>query len=254
VAGAGRVGSRIAGVLRELDLPFVLIELDHRRLDQARQNGYPIIFGDASQPTVLEAAGVARARLLLVTTPVHNVSIAILQHARALNPSIRTVARAEGEEAMAALHQMGVAEVVQPELEASLEMTRQALLHLRIPSLEIIHLTDRLRSEHYAPAYDRHAGEYELVTRLGAAARQLDLQWVRIDQTSAVAGRTIGELDVRATTGVSIVGVVGALGFTASPGADFRLAPGDLVSVIGDRAHIDVFEELAAPRLETSHR
>ncbi len=58
VAGAGRVGCGIASVLRRLDLPVVLIELDHGRIDQARADGRPVVFGDATQPAVLEAAGI----------------------------------------------------------------------------------------------------------------------------------------------------------------------------------------------------
>ena len=161
VAGAGRVGLGIAQVLQHLDLPFVLIELDHRRIDLARERGLPIFFGDAAQPAVLEGAGVGRARLLLVTTPVLGTARSMVEHARQVNPSIDVVVRAEGSAAMAALHKMGVAEVVQPELEASLEMTRQALLHLRMPALDIIRLTDRLRLERYALPPERHARRHD---------------------------------------------------------------------------------------------
>mgnify|MGYP000853349358 CR=1 FL=1 len=246
VAGAGRVGMRIAGVLRQMGLPFVLIELDHRRIDQARERGHPIVFGDAAQPEVLRGAGVQRARLLLVTTPVFEVSGQVVHRARALNPQIDVVVRAEGTAAMSALHQMGVAEVVQPELEASLEMTRQALLHLRVPSLDIIHLTDRLRAEQYGPVYERHAGEYELLARVGAAARQLDLRWVRVEEGSRLAGASIGGLAVRPSMGVTIVGVVGAAGFTNGPGPEHVFQPGDLVAVAGEQTRIDEFESAAS--------
>jgi CPA2 family monovalent cation:H+ antiporter-2 len=60
VAGAGRVGYRIADVLRELQLPFVMIELDHRRIDQARERGVPSSSAtppspSCSRPPVLDA-------------------------------------------------------------------------------------------------------------------------------------------------------------------------------------------------------
>ena len=246
VAGAGRVGLRIAAVLRGMDLPFVLIELDHRRIDQARARGYPIVFGDAAQRAVLHGAGVHRARLLLVTTPVFEISGTVVRHARALNPDIDVVVRAEGAAAMTALHQMGVAEVVQPELEASLEMTRQALLHLRVPSLDIIHLTDRLRAEQYGPVYRRHAGDYDVLARVGAAARQLDLRWVRVEEGSRLAGGSIGALAIRPSMGVTIVGVVGERGFANGPGPEYIFQPGDLVAVAGERSQIDAFESAAA--------
>ncbi len=246
VAGAGRVGYRIADVLRELQLPFVMIELDHRRIDQARERGLPIIFGDAAQPVVLEAAGVGRARLLLVTTPVLGVSKAVIEHARRLNPDVRVVVRAESAEAMTVFHDMDVAEVVQPELEASIEMTRQALVHLRMSALDIVHLTDRLRADQYAPVSGQVGHEYAEVATLGAAARHLDLRWVRIQAGSRLAGRTIAESAVRTLLGVTIVGVVSGEQFLANPGAERVLAAGDLVAVVGDQAHVDEFDVAAA--------
>ena len=247
IAGAGRVACGIADVLRLLDLPVVLIELDHRAVERARAEDRPIIFGDAAQEVVLEAAGVSRARLLLVTIPVLGVSRAVIERARRLNPRINVVARAENAEAMAALHRMDVTEVVQPEIEASLEMTRQALLHLHMPTLDILHLTDRLREAPYSPTYERHADRYPELSRLAGASRLLDLRWVRIADGSPMAGRSIGELAVRASTGVSIAGLLRQESFTSGPGPDTVLSPGDLVAVVGDQRQIGRFEDAAAP-------
>jgi CPA2 family monovalent cation:H+ antiporter-2 len=195
---------------------------------------------------VLEAAGVGRARLLLVTTPVLGVSRAVIEHARRLNPDIRVVVRAESAEAMTVFHDMDVTEVVQPELEASIEMTRQALVHLRMSALDIVHLTDRLRADQYAPVSGQVGQEYSEVATLGAAARHLDLRWVRIQAGSRLAGRTIAESAVRTSLGVTIVGVVSGERFLANPGAERVLATGDLVAVVGDQAHVDAFDVAAA--------
>ena len=67
ICGAGRVGRSVADALHPLGLPFVLVESNDRRVQQARRAGLPVIYGDASQPLVLEAAGLARARAILVT-------------------------------------------------------------------------------------------------------------------------------------------------------------------------------------------
>ena len=69
IAGAGRVGRTIAEALSSQKLPSVLIELDDRRFQQARPAGLAVIYGDASQAVVLEAAHLSRASALLVTVP-----------------------------------------------------------------------------------------------------------------------------------------------------------------------------------------
>ena len=73
--------------------------------------------------------------------------------AKKLNPVIEIIARAEGIEEMKGLRDQGVALVVQPEFEASLEFARQALLNLHIPVEEIDRYTDEVRNELYQPLY-----------------------------------------------------------------------------------------------------
>ncbi len=125
----------------------MVIELDYRQVERAKMAGFATIYGDASQPTVLEAAKVQQACLVLVTTPAITVTQAIIDQIRGLNQTVHIVARAEGIAQMRALHARGIYEVIQPEFEASLEITRQALLHLNIPPANIQNFTDTMRQE-----------------------------------------------------------------------------------------------------------
>ncbi|MPY88052.1 MAG: hypothetical protein GEU99_09030 [Luteitalea sp.] len=99
--------------------------------------------------TVLDAARTRTARLFLVTTPSFTVARAVVGHARRLNQSVRLVARAEGFDAFHALRELGVSEVVQPEFEAGLEMTRTALAHLGVSPEDTLRVADAVREERY---------------------------------------------------------------------------------------------------------
>jgi CPA2 family monovalent cation:H+ antiporter-2 len=151
MAGAGHMGRAVAGVLRRLGLPFVVIELDQHRLEACRAAGLAVIYGDASHPLVLEAAGLDRACVLLITTPSPVVTLAIARHARQLRPDLHIVARAESEELAEGLLELAVHEVVLPQMEAGLEVTRQALLHLQVPDQQIERFADEVRREFYRP-------------------------------------------------------------------------------------------------------
>jgi CPA2 family monovalent cation:H+ antiporter-2 len=129
-------------------------------VDELKALGFPVLFGDAEKEIILEAAEVGKARLLLITTPVALISRAIVAHAKKLNHAIHIIARAEGIEEMQGLHDLGVSVVVQPEFEASLEVARQALLHLDVPMDVIQQYTDEVRDELYRPLYkDWQKGE-----------------------------------------------------------------------------------------------
>jgi monovalent cation:H+ antiporter-2, CPA2 family len=243
IAGGGRVGQYIARVLQRLALAFVVIELDQRRVDQCKTAGMPVIYGDASQPVVLETSGVAEARLLLITVPAVTIAHTIVGRVRVLNPTLHIVARASGVEQMELLHQMGVYEVVQPEFEAGLEIIRQALLHLDVSRATIQRFTDEVREEVYAPLYQIHH-DYQIITRLQNAARLMELTWLSVPEDSPLVGCTISEKRVRSETGASIVGVMRNDTLMPNPDATYRFLAGDFLAVLGTPEQIAAFQEV----------
>ncbi len=251
IAGGGEIGQYIARVLLRLKLAFILIELDYRCVEQLKSQGLPVIYGDAGEPVVLEAAKIGQARLLLVTAPASVTSNSIAVAVRHLNPSLHIVARADGIDEMKLLHQRGVFEVVQPKFEAGLEITRQALLHLELPAPDIQRFTDAVRRELYAPLYQTH-DQYRTVAQLQEASRLLQLGWVSLEAGSPLIGRTIQELGIRARTGASVVGVMRSSTLHPNPLPEFSFALGDIVAVIGDAGQLSAFEAMADARARES--
>ncbi|MBU0551538.1 cation:proton antiporter [Myxococcota bacterium] len=132
ICGAGRVGEQVARTLRGQGHHCVAVELDQYRLETCSAGGLPIIYGDAAHPSVLEAAGLKQACLLVITTPAAVTALSIVRYARQTRPDLHVVVRAEAEHLVHALEDLGVYEVVQPELEVAREMLRQAVEHLEV--------------------------------------------------------------------------------------------------------------------------
>lgn len=244
IVGNGQVGQYVARLLQRLKFGFVLLELDYRRLEQAKSARQPIVFGDASQEVVLTAANVSHARLILVTTTAIETTRAIVAQVRRLNPQVHIVARAGSVEMMQTLQEHDIYEAVQPEFEASLEMTRQALLHLDVSPTEIQKFTDSIRQMLYAPLYDEHK-RYQAVAQLQHATRLLAVNWVGLASQSPLIGQTIETAAIRAKTGASIVGVLHEGTLITNPERSYRFATGDMVAVMGSPEQIAAFQTLA---------
>lgn len=242
IAGGGRVGGYVARALQGLGLRFVIVELDHRRVEQAQQAGMPVVYGDASHTVVLEAAQLSSACLLLVTTPSLVVARAIAEHAQRLNPRLDVVARGSDLESVAALRELAVSEVVLPELEAGVELLRQALLHLGVPAPEIQRRAERLRSE--VTGSVKSGAEYRTLSELRAAELQFDMTWSRVPAESGLVGRSLAEAGVRARTGALVVAVLRDSHLEPNPTPAFRLAAGDLLAVIGTEDAQQAFRSL----------
>lgn len=247
IAGGGRVGMQIARVLRDVGLPLVIVELDHRRVEQARAASLPVVYGDASHDVVLEAAELAAARLLIVTIPDIVVARSIIVHARRANSDVPVVARTPDPAFLPVFKEMGVTDVVLPEFETGLEMTRQALLHLRVPAPEIQRHSEALRHELFAPFFEA-SGAYQTLRELRAAEHHFDLQWVLLDATSKLVARSLAETEVRQATGAAVVGILRLGKLTANPAADFRFEAQDLVAIIGTEEARQAFVALASSR------
>jgi len=247
IAGGGRVGSQIAKVLQRLSLQFVIIELDQRRVDQAKAAGMPVVYGDAGQEIVLEAAAVRAADMLLITTPGIVVARSIVVHARRLNGKLDVVARVSDPEFLPVFGELAVRVAVVPEFETGLEMIRQALVHLRVPAPEIQRCTETLRQELLAPMLDSRGG-YKTLSQLRSAEQQFDLQWIFLAPDSPLVDRSIGEAEIRKVSGASVVGVIRGDELVPNPDAAFRFRENDLVAIMGaDRAR-EAFQKMSHAR------
>jgi Trk K+ transport system NAD-binding subunit len=100
LCGLGRVGARVLEFLRTAGLPVVVI--DTRAVpDDPRLAGAALVAGDCRKREVLEQAGLARARGVLVLTSDDLVSISTALTVRSLNPSVRVVVRMFNQNLMA---------------------------------------------------------------------------------------------------------------------------------------------------------
>ncbi|HLB28132.1 MAG TPA: cation:proton antiporter [Dehalococcoidales bacterium] len=127
LAGYGRTGRSIAQGLQDAGIPYLVIDIDPERVDEARSSGIPRIYGDACNPAVLSHADLNRARMLVVTYPDPVAVVSTVKCALQINPNLRVVARVHRAREAELLRDMGVTELVNPEYEASMQFLKRVL-------------------------------------------------------------------------------------------------------------------------------
>ncbi len=138
VAGAGRVGRTVAGLLEVHGLPYVAIDNDADRVAALRREGKPAFYGDITRPELLERIGLAEARALVVTIDDRARADALVTTARAARPDLLIVARARDARHAARLYGLGASDAVPETIEASLQLSEAVLVDLGIPMGPII--------------------------------------------------------------------------------------------------------------------
>ncbi|MFO8009844.1 MAG: cation:proton antiporter [Dehalococcoidia bacterium] len=147
ICGYGDTARKLGIVLQQRGFSYVIIDIDPLVIGEARKKGTPCIFGDASQPEVLAAARLEKARILVIAFPDLMSASLVIRNALEINHRLDILARVHGEEARITLKEMGAAQLVHPDVEAGLEIVRHTLHRFGLDSQEIRYIVNRLREE-----------------------------------------------------------------------------------------------------------
>lgn len=147
ICGYGKIARYLGRALDQRGFSYMVVDIDPIAIDAARKKGIPFIFGDASNPEVLVETRLEKARVLVVGFPDPIATKLIVQNARKINHRLDIVARAYGDEEMAALRAYGAAEVVRPDFEVGLEIIRHTLHRFGMSPQEIQFMVSKLREE-----------------------------------------------------------------------------------------------------------
>ena len=128
LCGCGRVGRPVSLVLEAAKVPYIAVESDLIRFRRAKKAGHKVVFGDAGRKRVLGAAGVARARLVVVTFDRRHAVERILHYAREQNPAVSSIVSAADDQEVPTLARAGASTVFPENVAAGLALADQVLL------------------------------------------------------------------------------------------------------------------------------
>lgn len=127
IAGFGRVGHRIGEILKIAELPYVALDLDADLVEQEREKGHPVFYGDVRKSEVLKAANVNKAVMAIVTLNDAEAAEQLVASLKKSNPSMSIYARGHSLQQCQTLRQVGASVAVSENIEASLELAKVAL-------------------------------------------------------------------------------------------------------------------------------
>ena len=133
LVGYGRVGSRIARVLRERGIPYVVAEQNRELVEALRKKGSAAVSGNAADPAVLIQAHIAKAAMLVLAMPDTLQVRQMAATARALNPDIEILLRTHNEAESEFLASEGIGTVFFGEEELAKGMASHVLARFAPP-------------------------------------------------------------------------------------------------------------------------
>lgn len=245
VVGYGRAGAYVAEVLKDLDVPCLVVERDLPTAEEAEAAGMPVLVGDAANSEILAHAHLERARVLVIALAAEGAAEMIAREAREVAPRLRIVARADSRDGFEALVDAGADDLVRPELEGGIELMRHTLLDLGYRPRQIQNYADDLRASGYEALGDNGRAERQRAFgHLVASLSELELHWITVGESCPMAGCSLAGLDLRARTGANAVALRRASEVEVFLDATTVLLPGDTVGLMGTAEQLEAAEAL----------
>jgi CPA2 family monovalent cation:H+ antiporter-2 len=146
LCGYGRVGRLIGPALERRGFTYVVIATQRDEIDALRARGIAAVYGDASNPEVLELAHLEQARLVIVASSDANETRLIVDRVRAMAPSVDLVVRTHSDSEAAHLRAVSSrVQAVHGERELAVQMARYALRRFGVSSTEAESIAQGLR-------------------------------------------------------------------------------------------------------------
>ena len=149
ICGYGRVGQSIGRFLRHVQQPYIALDSDPVRVQEAAVSESCVHYGDSRRGELLAAVGLERARLLVIAVDQTDIALLILKEARRFNPSVPILVRTRDDSQLAELKAAGASEVVPELLESSLMLASHALIMLGLPGQQVQDRVDQVRRDRY---------------------------------------------------------------------------------------------------------
>lgn len=234
ILGYGVGGELLAEVLNEAGMPFAALDLNAQRVRQARQQGTPLYYGDVTSREILERAGVANARQVVVVVNDPRATLHAVRVAREVGPKAVIIARARYVGETPALLAAGADEVVAQELEASFTIIERVTREARLP-----------RPDRAGSPGGLDAGEVAALPAGGAQLPAgLEVESAVVPEGAWIAGRSLADADLRRRTGATLVAFTRESDTAVHPSPDDVLQTGDVLTLVGKAEQIAAACEL----------
>ena len=240
ICGYGRSGQNLARFLDQEGVPFIALDNDPQRIGDATAAGERVVFGDAARREVLLSAGLARARVVIVTYADTASALRILAHVHEARPGLPVIVRTIDDSDVEKLRDAGAAEVVADLMEASLMLASSTLMLVGVPLTRVLRRIRETRESRY----ELFRGFYRGMTDAAEGddqALQPRLHSVLVTAGAQAIGKSMQDIDLE-KSGVEVTAIRRRNVRTAAPSPEMRVEEGDVLVLLGTEAGVAAAE------------
>lgn len=219
VCGLGRVGAQVAGEMHHERVPFVGLDRDDAKVHEAVEKGYMALNLDSTIEENLQSVGIDKATGLVACLSEDSLNLFVVLAARALNPDLYIVARANRPENEIKLRHAGANRVAMPYQIGGYHMASMALRPNVVDYMDVM------------------TGKNGLT--------ELEVEEMVVGEQSRLAGRRLGNALAEDQVGATVIAINGVDGSSrVRPSGKELIYPGDRLIILGSKRDLTAASEL----------
>ena len=198
LCGYRRMGQNVARFLQEQGVPYIALDLDPGIVEKTWEAGDPVHYADATRPEILLAAGLQRARMVVITVVDIEVAKRVVEAVRLKRADIPVLVRTRDERHLQALVRLGATSVLPESLEATLMITQRIVEQLGFSPDEVFEMTEKIRRDSYRALHSYYHGAQDKPEQNNKAATFLHT--FTLHEHDYSVGKRISELGLERFT------------------------------------------------------
>ncbi len=149
ICGFGIAGQQLATILEQEQIKYIALDADPDRVSDASQAGKSVVYGTSQSKNHLIAAGIVRAKAVVITFQNINESMKVIQQVELLHPGIPIIVRATDERDVEKLELVGATQVIPEKTEGGLMLSAQVLTVVGVPIKRVLRRVTQARENRY---------------------------------------------------------------------------------------------------------
>lgn len=244
IVGYGINGENIAKAARNAEIPYVIVDTDPDTFKKAKNNGEPVIFGDATNSVILQSLHIHEARVVVIAISDPGATKKIISSVRIFTQTAFIIVRTRYVREIEENLKLGADEVIPEEFETSIEIFTRVLKNYLIPYNEIRDFIASIRSS-----------DYEMLTSLKGKPHKPTLQHLHIpnkeivtlsvqQNNRSIVGKSIQSSGIGKNYNVTVLAIKRDKLYITEIVPSTKIHQGDLLYLFGNPSNITKLNDM----------
>jgi len=221
----------LSAMAKHLNMPYVSIVFDPVIAKERQKDGETVIYGDAVNESILRKAQVDNADIVVISVGNIIPSMTIIENVRSINKHVYIIVRAKDINDIEQLFGLGADQIFPENFEIAIDVFGRILSKRLVPKKDINQTLAEIRDHYYGIFREK---DDKIRPSLLDELPNIEISAIDIEDDSEVIGRTVHDIQLRKTVGVTLVAIKRGNDIIEHPSAKITFEKGDIVYVLGN--------------------